>query len=134
MLKDIEHPVSEGVTISAIYEMGNNEEMVWNIYLLNYKNSTIEGVLITSKGYGQQGEEIIKTSTLRHFVPEIAPQMAARIEPLQEDVFELTNEYFVTYYVGNTLYERKFVFEPYAINLKNTVHITFMGQFGIEVV
>lgn len=134
MLKDIKDHISEGVTMAAVYELNSEQEMVWNMYLLNYKNSAIDGVLITSKGYGEKDGEEVTTSVLRHFVKEIPAQSVARIEPLQEDVFALVNEYFVTYYEGNTIYERKFIFDSYSISLKNTVLITFMGQQGIEVV
>jgi hypothetical protein len=134
MLKDIDNPVSQNVTIAAIYEMNDDKEMVWNIYLLNYKQHAIEGVLVTSKGYGELNNEAVETSVLRHFVKELPGQSVARIEPIQEDVFQLTNEYFVTYYEGPTLFEKKFLFEPYSISIKNTNHITFIGQLGIEVV
>lgn len=134
MLKDIQNPVSEGVTMAAIYELSTEGEMVWNVYLLNYKDTSIESVLITSKGYGEKDGEAVSTSTLRHFVKEVPGQSIARIEPIQEDVFALTNEYFVTYYDGSTLFERKFIFDSYSINVKNTVLITFIGQQGIEVV
>lgn len=133
MLKDIKDPVSEGVTMAAVYELSGDQEMVWNVYLLNYKETSIESVLITSKGYGEQNGETVETSTLRHFVKEIPGLSVARIEPIQEDVFALTNEYFVTYYEGTTLFERNFIFDSYSISVKNTVLITFMGQQGIEV-
>lgn len=133
MLKDIQDPVSEGVTMAAVYELSAEGEMVWNVYLLNYKDTSIESVLITSKGYGEKEGEHVSTSTLRHFVKEVPGQSVARIEPIQEDVFALTNEYFVTYYDGPTLFERKFIFDAYSISVKNTVLITFMGQQGIEV-
>lgn len=134
MLKDIKDPISEGVTVAAVYELSKDGEMVWNVYVLNYKDVAIVGVLVTSKGYGELNGKEVETSTLRHFVKEIPPQSVARIEPLQEDVFPLTNEYFVTYYEGNTLFERKFIFDSYSISVKNTVPITFMGQNGIEIV
>jgi hypothetical protein len=134
MLKDIKDPISEGVTVAAVYELSKDGELVWNVYVLNYKDVAIDGVLVTSKGYGELNGKEVETSTLRHFVKEIPAQSVARIEPLQEDVFALINEYFVTYYEGNTLFERKFIFDSYSISVKNTVPITFMGQNGIEIV
>jgi hypothetical protein len=133
MLKDIKEPISEGITAAAIYEMNEDQEMVWNIYLLNYKETPIESVLITSKGYGEKDGEDVSTSTLRHFIKEMPPLSAARVEPIQEDVFQLINEYFVTYYVGSTIFEKKFIFDSYSISVKNTQLITFIGQQGIEV-
>lgn len=132
MLKDIVEQPSEGITLAAVYELSAEKEMVWNVYLLNYKEESIEGVLIVSKGYGETEDNDVETSVLRHFVKEIPPLSFARIEPLQEDLFVLNNEYFVTYYLGNTLFEKKFVFAPYSISTKNTQHITFIGQQGIE--
>lgn len=132
MLKDIVDKPSEGITLAAVYELSAEKEMVWNVYLLNYKEESIEGVLVVSKGYGNPDETTVETSVLRHFVKEIPAFSFARIEPLQEDLFALNNEYFVTYYLGNTLYEKKFVFAPYTISAKNTQHITFIGQLGIE--
>jgi hypothetical protein len=132
MLKDIQEKVSEGVTLAAIYELDSEQQMVWNIYLLNYKDVPIEGVLIMSRGYGERNGEEITTSTLRHFVEKMPEQSVARIEPIDEDVFSITNEYLVTYYEGPTLFEKKFVFESYAISQKNLVFITFIGQQGIE--
>jgi hypothetical protein len=134
MLKDIKEPISEGVTVAAIYELSGDQEMVWNVYVLNYKETQIENVLITSKGYGEKDGEEVNTSTLRHVVKEMPPLSAARIEPIQEDVFSLVNEYFVTYYIGSTIYEKKFTFESYSISVKNTQLITFIGQQGIEIV
>ncbi|MCU0440805.1 MAG: hypothetical protein MUE96_00255 [Bacteroidia bacterium] len=132
MLKDIVDQPSEGITLAAVYELSAEKEMVWNVYLLNYKEESIEGVLVVSKGYGEPDENTVETSVLRHFVNEIPAQSFARIEPLQEDLFALNNEYFVTYYLGSTLFEKKFVFAPYTISAKNTQHITFIGQQGIE--
>ena len=132
MLKDIINPLSEGVTLAAIYELDEETSMVWNIYLMNYKELPVKGVLVVSKGHGTKLNKEIETSTLRHFVKEIPAQSVARIEPLQEDLFSINNEYFVTYYVANILYEKKFVFEPYSINIQNAVFITFIGQQGIE--
>lgn len=134
MLKDIIEPPSEGVSIAAIYELNQEMEMVWNIYLMNYKNVSIDGVLVLSRGFGEKEGEQITSSVLRHFVQSIPPQSVARIEPLQEDLFAINNEYLVTYYSGNTLFEKKFVFEPYIISQKNTVFITFIGQQGIELI
>lgn len=132
MLKDIQENISEGVTLAAVYELDHEQQMVWNIYLLNYKNVPIEGVLIMSRGFGEKNGEEVTTSTLRHVVEKIPEQSIARIEPINEDVFQLTNEYLVTYYEGNTLFEKTFTFESYSISQKNLVFITFIGQQGIE--
>jgi hypothetical protein len=132
MLKDIQETISEGVTLAAVYELDSEQQMVWNIYLLNYKDNPIESVLIMSRGYGEQDNKPVTTSTLRHFVEKIPEQSVARVEPIDEGVFGLVNEYMITYYEGNVLFEKKFVFDSYSISIKNLQFITFIGQQGIE--
>lgn len=131
MLKDIVDLVSKDVAIAAVHELNKEGEMVWNTYVVNFKNTIIEGVLVMSKGHGEIDGEERQTSTLRHFLDQIAPGSFAKIEPLPEDLLGFYNEYLLTYYVGSTLYDKKFVFEPYSISNKKAEYIEIFGQNGV---
>ncbi len=131
MLKDIDNPASSNVTIAAVHELNAEGEMVWNIYIINLKEVLIDGVLVMSKGYGEIDGEKRNTSTLRHFIDKIEPGNFSKIEPLPDDLLGFYNEYFLTYYIGAVLYDKKFVIEPYSINDKNTIYIEVIGQNGI---
>ncbi len=131
MLKDIDDLVSRDVAIAAVHELNKEGEMVWNIYVINLKQSIIEGVLVMSKGYGEIEGEERQTSTLRHFLDRIEPLQYAKVEPLPEDLLGFYNEYFLTYYVGSTLYDKKFIFEPFSISNKKAAYIDILGQNGV---
>jgi hypothetical protein len=93
----------------------------------------MEGIIITSTGYGENvmtGEKI-KTSTLRHCLELLLPNEAARIEPIMEEVFGLTNEYWVSFWVNDVMYDKKFLFLPETIQEKNMKLITQLGAKGV---
>jgi hypothetical protein len=110
MIKDIKPPEVKDIAVAAIKEYDENNTMVWNIYLINLKNQSIEGVLVTSTGYGIHEDEQVKTSTLRHFLDELKPISFQKIEPISESVFGLNNEYWVSFYINNVMYDKKFIF------------------------
>jgi hypothetical protein len=95
----------------------------------------MEGIIITSKGYGvnEATGEKISTSMLRHSLEVLLPDEAAMIEPIMEDVFKLTNEFLISFWVEDTMYDKKFIFLPETINEKNYVTIPKMGGKGIVV-
>ena len=102
---DIEIPVAKDVHVVIVHEW--NEEFLskeWNTYILNNRTTQIDMVLIVSKGY--EGER--KTSVMRHGIGIVEAKSFAKIEMLQEDLFALNNEFFVTYYADSKIYENSF--------------------------
>ena len=131
MLKDIIEPAFDGVGVAVIHEEGEENEMVWNVYLINFNNALIDGVLISSKGYGTINNEEVKTSTLRHMLNEIDALDYGKIEPLHEDLFILNNEYWVSFYLDGKIYDRKFVFLENTIDKSRLAHINIIDKKGI---
>jgi|DEB19_MinimDraft_2_1074335.scaffolds.fasta_scaffold52112_2 hypothetical protein len=131
MLKDIIEPAFDGVGVAVIHEEGDENEMVWNVYLINFNNALIDGVLISSKGYGNINNEEVKTSVLRHMLHEIDALDYGKIEPLHEDLFTLNNEYWVSFYLDGKIYDRKFVFVENTIDKSRLAHINVIDKKGI---
>lgn len=128
MKKDIEIPIAKDVYVAIVHEW--NDEFLskdWNAYLLNDRNTPLDMVLIVSKGYDKDQ----KTSTMRHAIGLIAPKSFEKIELLQEAVFKLNNEFFVTFYADNKLYEKKYLFPKNTIQEKNLVPIPLIDKEGI---
>lgn len=128
MKKDIEIPVAKDVFVALIHEW--NDEFLskdWNAYIINNRSTPIEMAIIVSKGY--DGE--VKTSTMRHAIGIVAAKSFEKIELVQEDVLRLNNEFFVTYYADNKLYEKRFVFEKGTVSEQNLVHIPLIEKDGI---
>jgi hypothetical protein len=133
MKKDIIPPVVEDIALAVIKEQNELAEDVWNVYMLNLKKEMIEGVLVTSKGYGSYNGENVKTSTLRHFLDEIPARGYAKVEPIMENLFGLTNEYWVSFYLHNVMYDKKYIFLAESIREENFIPIPLIGKKGVMI-
>lgn len=131
MKKDIDRPKVENVGIAIAKERGENLEWEWNAYIFNLRDDRITNVLVTSKGYGTLKGEKKSTSTLRHFIEEVNPLDCQKIEPVMPDVFELTNEYWVSFYADKKVFDKKFVFVNGSITESNMIDLPFLDCKGI---
>ena len=130
MKKDIHIPKVEGIGVAIVKDTDKGDE-IWNVYLINYKEEPINNVLISSKGYGTLNQKKVNTSTLRHFFDVIKGQSYQLIEPISEDVFGLSNEYFVTFYIDNIIYDKKFVFVPDTIKDDHFTKVRIIQKDGV---
>jgi hypothetical protein len=133
MLKDIPQLKVEDVAlaVSRTRDREGNEE--WSVYIINMKNVPIEGVLVTSKGYGMKDGEKVNTSVLRHFFESISAKSFEKVEPIIENVFGLNNEYWVSFYVGTDIYDKKYVFLPDSITEDFFTHIPVLEKEGVMI-
>ncbi|WP_291959694.1 hypothetical protein [Maribacter sp.] len=128
MKKDIEIPIVKDVYVAMIREW--NEEFLdkdWNAYIINDKDTPIEMTIAVSKGY--DGDR--KTSTMRHGIGDIPPKSFKKIEVVQEDVLALNNEFFVTFFADNKLFEKRFLFEKNTVRETNLTQILLIEKEGI---
>ncbi len=134
MKKDIEFPLVEGVSIVIAREKNEINQDEWKAYLINENKEELNTIFITSQGYASSeiGTEYIeKTSILRHAIPKLASRDYAMIEILSDEVFRLNNEFWVSYYIGDKLYDKKFIFLPSTIQEKNLQKIPMLNMEGI---
>jgi hypothetical protein len=129
MKKDIEIPEVKNVTIAVVREKNLLNQEEWRVHLINNNPFPLENTLVASKGYGEKEGEQQRTSTLRHFLETVPPNSAALVEPIDSNLFHLNNEYWVSYYVGNKIYDRKYVFVPDTICEAN---LTFIKELEME--
>jgi hypothetical protein len=131
MNKDILHPLVEGISIAVVLENEDPESRTWKVYLINQRDEAIDTVLIASTGYGTLDGKEVKTSTLRHALGTLAAHSAAAVEIIDEAVFGLANEYWLSYYMHNNLYDKKFVFMPESIVESNLIRIPVVNKPGV---
>jgi hypothetical protein len=129
MINDIEFPEVKNVTLAIVKE--EEEESPWKVYLINKNQFPIENTLVSSKGYGEAEGEKQKTSVLRHFLETIPGNNSALVEPIDPSVFHLNNEYWVSYYVGGAIYDKRFLFVPDAIKEENMIFIKELDKEGV---
>lgn len=133
MKKDIEHPEVKDIAVAVIKEKNELGEENWYAYFLNLKNIAVSNVLVSSRGYGTINGEEIKTSTLRHFLEDVPAKSAMKIELIMENVFGLNNEYWVSFYIGKTIYDKKYIFLPESIIKQNFTHIPILETQGVMI-
>lgn len=133
MIKDINPPVVTDVAVAAVKEKNELGETEWGIYLINLRKETLEGVLVTSQGYGTLNGENVKTSTLRHFIDTLDSNDYARIEPIIDSLFGLNNEYWVSFYINKVMYDKKYIFLPETIKEEYFVNIPVLNKKGVMI-
>jgi hypothetical protein len=132
MKKDIPFLPVEGVCIAVSRYIESAEEISWKVFLINKNTYAIQNIFIRSKGYGfNEAGEKQETSTLRHHIQEVAPGAYSLIELIDPEVFHLNNEYWVSYFIGNQVYDKKFIFVPDAIVESNLIFIPQINMEGI---
>jgi hypothetical protein len=107
MKKDI--PIHSAAQV-GIALMPNPEDDVWEVYLVNMKNRMIRDIIINSKGYGELDGKKIETQTMRYFIPYLGNENAQKIELIHNDLTQVANEYWITFYIDGNIYDKKVVF------------------------
>jgi len=135
MKKDIPMLKVEDIAIAIVPqdEGASENEMLWDVYIVNSKDQSITNLLVNSKGYGEIEGERRETTTLRHFFDEVGPQHAMVIEPIQADLFNLTNEYWISFSLNGHMYDKKYVFVKGSINTQNFTNIPFIDKKGVMI-
>jgi hypothetical protein len=132
MKADIEFPHVKGVTVAIGCHKENGSEE-WKAYLINENDFTIYNVLVASKGYGELKGERKETSILRQHFDAVAPG-AALIELLDPELFNLCNEFWISYYSDidrTVLHDKKFVFMPGSVADNNLSYIPQIKMDGV---
>ena len=128
MRKDIIIPEVSGVEMAIVYEYNNiYDTNDWNVYLINNNNVHLEMVVIVSKGFG--GKKI--SSVMRKKIDVLDARSFAKVEWMQPDLFKLTNQFQVTFFANNTLYDKTFTFKKNTIRENDLKLIPEINKRGI---
>lgn len=112
MKKDIIIPEISDVEMAIVYEYNtiyNTND--WNVYLINNNNISLEMVVIVSKGFGDKNI----SSVMRKKIDVLDAHSFAKVEWIQADLFKLTNQFQVTFFVKDRLYDKTFTFKENTI-------------------
>ena len=133
MREELKGPKVENVSVAIVEIPLENNEKEYIVYLLNFRDDIMEGIIVASTGYGEnpQSGEQVKTSTLRKGIELMLPNEAARIEPIMPDLFDLTNEFWVSFWVNDVMYDKRFIFVPGSINDEAFKLIDILGYKGV---
>lgn len=130
MKKDIDFQPVTGVKLAIAKEEVNGIEE-WAVYIINLNLIELNTVMITSKGYGTIDGEEKKTSVLRHLVKELGAESIAKVEPIDPALFALNNEYWVSYYILDQIFDKKFLFKEGSLSPANIQYIPELDLEGV---
>ncbi|MEM6396295.1 MAG: hypothetical protein AAF741_08105 [Bacteroidota bacterium] len=135
MKKDIKAIKVTDVAVAIVPRSGEvSGEELWDTYLINLREEELTNVIIASKGYGQlEGRDKV-TTTLRHFFETIPAQSAVKVEPIQPELFELANEYWVSFNLGQDMLDKKFVFVAGSITDDFMRNLPILDKPGVMIV
>ncbi|WP_346881659.1 hypothetical protein [uncultured Algibacter sp.] len=130
MKKDIQIPKVEDVYITIVNEYNTiYKTQDWNAYIINDKDVDIEMVLIVTSGYSKKKT----TSVFRKKLDKLPKKSYAKIELMQEPLFALNNTFKVSFFEGNTMFDKTYLFRKNTVNLKALQTIPLMDVKGVLV-
>jgi hypothetical protein len=130
MKKDIQIPKVEDVYIAIVNEYNSiYKTQDWNAYIINNKDIDLEMVLIVTSGYS----ETKTTSLFRKKLDRLPKKSYAKVELMHEDLFTLNNTFKVSFFEGNTMFDKTYLFRKNTVNLKALQSIPLMDVKGVLV-
>lgn len=128
MKKDIQVPDVNGVYLAVVQQYNDiYKTHDWNAYIINDKDVALEMVLIVSRGFDAEKE----TSIMRHKLETLPPKSYAKIELVQDEVLALNNEFKVTFFEGNKMLDKTYLFRKNTINKNALQSIPLMDVKGV---
>ena len=130
MKKDIKIPEVEDVYIAIVNEYNDiYKSQDWNAYIINDKDVDLEMVIIVTGGYSEK-----KTTSIFRKKLDLLPKKSyAKIELMHEDLFALNNTFKVSFFEGNTMFDKTFLFGKNTVNLKALQPLPLMEVKGVLV-
>lgn len=113
MKKDIEFPEVTDVKIAIARIIDDKGESAWYVYLINNKSEDINNCLVVSKAYENLDKSGRQTSVFRHSVQDLSKFSLAKLEAIDPSVFSFYNEFWVSFYIGSQMFDKKFLVLPF---------------------
>ncbi len=128
MRKDIKIPEVKDVYVAAVREFNKDfQTHDWNAYIINDGNEPLETVLIVSEGRDQKDI----TSFMRHSLKVLPVKSYAKIEFMEDSVLRLNNYFSITFFIGETLYDKVFELPANSVMEDNAVELPVMKETGV---
>lgn len=129
MKKDIQIAPVTGIEIAIVLEPNTEGTKDWNVYIINNKAVAIEMIVIVSQGFSDDK----KTSLFRRRVDFLAPNTGEKFEMMQPELFNLDNRFQVTFFEGNQIHEKTFIFQAETIQEGFFRDIEVLNRKGVSI-
>ncbi len=130
MKKDIKFPKIKDVYVAVVQEAHPEYKTLdWNAYIINNSDVALDTVLIVSQGISENK----MTPPMRHTIAKLPARSYAKIEYLQEKVLALNNSFKITFFEGNQMFDKTYLFRKNTINEKALQNVPLMHSKGVLV-
>lgn len=129
MLKDVPFPKINDVKVAVGKEINEKGESDWYVYIINNKPVALSNVMVVSNASENEDGSGRKTSTLRHLLENLEVGKFAKVERIDPAVFSFYNRFWVSFYIGRELFDKKFVLHPFSeVELQNIPELEMEGR------
>lgn len=133
MKKDIVIKDATDIAIAIVPDTKEDGETDWTVYFFNFKETKIESVLINASAAGVVDGEEKHTATVRFFIEKLEPLSYKKIEAILPEALRLNNRYWVSYYEGNEIFEKKYLIAADSNIPDNFMMVPFLNKPGLIV-
>lgn len=133
MLKDIDFKKVTDLAMAVTPPQTDNDSDDWKVYLLNLKEDTITDVMVSSTGYGEVDGKEVKTSSLRQYIDTIEPGEYVTLELITDELKQLSNQFWVSFYCNGELFDKKYVFVKESISADYFTEIPLLETQGVMI-
>jgi hypothetical protein len=107
MKKDLQIEEVNGVYVAFLPNRDN-----WSVYIINNRSETLETVIVNASGEGKLHGKEKHTATLRFLLNDVPAKSVKPFELLMPESLKLSHRYWVSYYIGNQIFDKKFIYTP----------------------
>ena len=130
MKKDIQIHAVKDVLIALVPEE-ISENTIWRAVIINLKDTEIDTVLINAEAKGVVHGQEKHAATIRVFLPKMAAHSHKVIEAILPETLALTNRFWLSFYVGPQIFERKFTFPANSVCIDRMIDLPLIGDVGV---
>jgi len=134
MLSDIDFKQVKGIALAIVPELSAEGGEAWNAYFINTGEYLLSTVLVNSRGYGEIAGEKKKTSHIRWYLGDMPPDSWIKFEEVMPELFKVSNEFWVSFYIDDQIYDKKYVFVQGSIDKDNFTHVPLIDKQGILII
>lgn len=103
----------------------------WNAYFINTGSVLKRTVIVNARGYGEIAGKQRKTSQIRWYLGDMPPYSWIKFEEIMPELFGVHNEFWVSYFIGDRIYDKKYVFVEGSISREHLTLVPLMEKPGI---
>ena len=131
MKKDFQIPSAEGICVAIVADKDADGKKIWSVGLFNERPEAVFNVIINASGSGFIKGKEKQTAKVRFLMDELQPGEFKPFEILVRDSIELTNTYWITFFSGNDLCDKKIQVPPKYVMLQKRARIGHTNKVGV---